>query len=202
MKVFFDVDTQVDFMMPRGKLYVGPAALEALPVLKKLTSKAVKQDIMILGEVDRHFKDDKELARNGGPYPDHCMDGTSGQHKIAETLPDNPLFIENRRYGRSEVEDLVNGNRWLYLEKQSLDVFTNPNTETVLNMLGVTDAVVYGVVTELCVDVVVCEFVSRGIDVTVIEDAVCALDRTSARKAVENWKEKGVAVIKMADANL
>ena len=202
MKIFFDVDTQIDFMKPEGKLYVGPAAIRALPVLKKLTSMAARQDIMVLGEVDRHFRDDKELVRNGGPYPDHCMDGTPGQQKIVETHPDNPVFIENRRYGRSELKNLLNGNRWLYLEKQSLDVFTNANTETVLNILGVTDAVVYGVVTELCVDVVVCGLVMRGIDVTVIEDAVCAMDETSARRAVKNWKEKGVSVIKMADINL
>ncbi len=103
MRIFYDTDTQEDFMSETGALYV-PGAEEIRPALKKLTQYAIENNIPIIGSVDRHFgtdvwKDSEgELQRWGGPFPDHCMDNTSGFEKIPETFV-NPLYFD--RHGPS-----------------------------------------------------------------------------------------------------
>ncbi len=90
MKIFYDVDTQNDFMNKDGALYVPDAEL-IKPNLEKLTDFAKNNFIPVLGSVDNHFgtEDHKhqelELAKWGGPFPDHCMDGTLGQLKVYST---------------------------------------------------------------------------------------------------------------------
>jgi len=88
--IFYDVDTQNDFMNKNGALYVPNAELIKTN-LAKLTRYACEQGIPIFGSVDRHFgtpeykEREAELTQNGGPFPNHCMDKTDGQLKIKET---------------------------------------------------------------------------------------------------------------------
>ncbi len=90
MRIFYDVDTQNDFMNKDGALYVPNAEL-IKPNLRKLTEYAEKNIIPILGSVDKLFGTEEyktrelELKRWGGPFPDYCMNMTIGQLKIHET---------------------------------------------------------------------------------------------------------------------
>ena len=97
MRIFYDVDTQNDFMNKNGRLYVPDAEL-IKPNLALLTDYAIKNFVPIVGEVDEHFGTEEykeretELARWGGPFPDHCMVGTEGAGKIKETSPEPVYF--------------------------------------------------------------------------------------------------------------
>jgi nicotinamidase/pyrazinamidase len=100
MRIFYDIDTQNDFMNSDGALYV-PGAELIKPNLRLLTEYAKQKSIPVLGSVDVHFgtpeykKREGELTRWGGPFPDHCMDNTPGQLKIWETT----LFQNNNVKG-------------------------------------------------------------------------------------------------------
>jgi len=97
-RIFYDVDTQNDFMNRDGALYV-PGAELIKPNLRDLTKYArnpgrydsVMDAIPIVGSVDRHFGTksyngrEGELNRWDGPFPNHCMSGKKGQQKIDET---------------------------------------------------------------------------------------------------------------------
>lgn len=105
--VFYDVDTQNDFMNKDGALYVPDAEL-IKPNLALLTQYARENKIPILGSVDRHFgtpeyaEREKELARNGGPFPDHCMDGTEGELKIVNTVVEIISDLNNQYTNRRD----------------------------------------------------------------------------------------------------
>ena len=193
--VFYDGDTQRDFLEPQGALYV-PAAAPIIPSLARLTrlARAGTPRIRVIGTVCRHFPGDAELTPNGGLYPPHCMDGTPGQRKVDATAPVAPRWIENRPYGPGALEELVRGEE-VFIEKQDVDPLVgNRNTAAVLPRLleGVEDVVIYGVVTEICIDRAVRALLGRGPRLHVVRDAIAPLDEARGRECQERWRAAGV----------
>ena len=62
--VFFDVDTQVDFLFPAGALAV-PGAAAMVNSLRALTSFAAKNQIPIISTADAHTENDPEFQKQG-----------------------------------------------------------------------------------------------------------------------------------------
>src|SRR6202140_1586818 len=130
--VFFDIDTQIDFVYPAGALYV-PGAERIVPVIAELNRRAP----LVISTMDAHSEDDPEFQI----YPHHCVAGTIGQQKPSVTLREKRAVIPARTEGLQQ----------LILEKQKLDCFSNPNLMPLLAELNADRYVVYGVVTEICV---------------------------------------------------
>ena len=193
--LFYDVDTQRDFMLPGGKLYV-PGAERIIPALAALTQLAHRRRIRIVASVDRHFPGDPELKRNGGEYDDHCMDGTPGQKKIDQTAARDPLFVENRGLKPGELDRIVEHRGTVVIEKQRFDVFTgNRNAPELLKRIVAPyqDIVVYGVVTEVCVDYAVRGLRQFGKRMHVVGDALASMG--TGEQVIEEWKRAGVELL-------
>ncbi len=93
--ILWDVDTQVDFMLPEGKLYV-PGAEETVPAMKRLVEAARAAGIVHVASADDHELTDDEISDTPDfetMYPPHCLRGTRGARKIAETEQDDPVPI-------------------------------------------------------------------------------------------------------------
>ena len=181
---FWDVDTQVDFIHPSGKLYV-PDAEKIVPNLKRLTSWASRQGILVIASVDAHREGDAEFEQ----YPPHCLMGTPGQNKIPDTLLPNHYVIPNRKV---DLPDGLFGFQQLIIEKQHFDVFTNPNVDSLLRQLGKDhEIVLYGVVTEICVDHAAQGLLDYGFRVHLVTDAIMHLDEAKGRAAREKIQQRG-----------
>ena len=120
---FMDIDTQRDFMLPEGNLYV-PGAERIIPKLRRLFDFARKNEITILSSADAHTASDPEFQ----DFPPHCVQGSDGQHKLDETLLPRPLVFQNKPVDRNLL-DVIRKHRQIIVEKQTLDVFDNPITE-------------------------------------------------------------------------
>jgi nicotinamidase/pyrazinamidase len=83
--VFFDVDTQLDFLSPAGALYV-PGAEKKTRVIAALNRKAPR----LISTVDAHLENDVEFRT----WPPHCVLGTLGQRKPADLLVPNQIVFE------------------------------------------------------------------------------------------------------------
>lgn len=182
--IFWDVDTQVDFVRPGGKLYV-PGAERIVPALARLTQWAAEHDVLVVASVDAHREDDAEFQQ----WPAHCLAGTPGQQKIEETLLPRRLTLPNRAV---ELSDDLHAWQQIVLEKQELDVFTNPNTEPLLERLGRPEVTLYGVVTEYCVALAAENLLRRGCAVTLIEDAVAAIEEAKAAEWLDRLRSQGL----------
>ncbi|PYO80483.1 MAG: hypothetical protein DMD67_00345 [Gemmatimonadetes bacterium] len=102
--IFWDVDTQYDFMHADGKLYV-PEAERIVGNLKRLTDYAHAHGIRIVASADDHVTAHPEISDApdwATTFPPHCMRGTPGQKKIPETGLRDPLVMPMPRH-------LVNG---------------------------------------------------------------------------------------------
>jgi nicotinamidase/pyrazinamidase len=193
-RILWDVDTQVDFMDPAGKLYV-PGAREIAPVLERLVDAGRAAGVVHVASADDHELTDPELT--GTPdfqntFPPHCLRGTHGAEKILETKQRDPLPLSHIPFPPGIVATLVDGRREILLLKKNFDVFTNPNTEALLAALDPDEIVVFGVATDVCDDAAIRGFLLRGRRVVFVEDAARGLDeaRTAACTAV--WRAGGV----------
>jgi nicotinamidase/pyrazinamidase len=178
--VFFDVDTQLDFLYPAGALYV-PGAESIVSKVAALNRYAGEHGIPVVSTVDAHTEDDPEFRA----WPPHCVAGTAGQQKPASTLLEPRATIPNSPQ-RLDLEDA----RQILLEKQSVDCFTNANLPALLDHLRAEHCVVYGVVTEICVKNAALGLLKSGRRVQVVTDAVRSLDD---RKCAEFFGEFAAA---------
>ncbi len=187
--IFWDVDTQVDFMLPGGKLYV-PGAEKIIPNLRRLVDAAREGKVLLFSSADAHTPDDEEFRE----WPPHCLQGTPGQQKIPETLTEK-LWVLPNRPGVNLPADF-DEIRQIVLEKQELDAFTNPNVEAVLERLGSrAEFVVFGVVTEYCVRCAAAGLLKRGQRVALVTDAIQTLDPAAGQRTLEELTAKGARLV-------
>jgi len=179
--VFFDVDTQNDFMLPAGALYV-PGAERLLPKIARLNRYAASRGIPVISDTDAHTEDDPEF-RN---WPPHCVAGTLGQQKPPETLLDRRVVIPS-----TPGEYAIEGAEQIILEKQTLDCFTNPHLPAILEQLNADRYVVYGVVTEYCVRFAALGLLKTGKRVELVTDAILSLKEDDAARTIEEFLAGG-----------
>ena len=192
--VLWDVDTQVDFMLPDGKLYV-PGAEETIPAMRRLVDAAREAGLVHVASADDHELTDPEISdepdyRN--TYPPHCLRGTRGAQKIPETELDDPLPLSLVPFPPGLVPELVAGRRELLLLKKNFNVFTNPNADPLLDALDPDQIIVFGVATDVCNDAAIRGFLQRGRRVTFVEDAARGLDEDRVTECTRAWREGGV----------
>lgn len=192
--ILWDVDTQVDFMLPGGKLYV-PGAEETIPAMRRLVEAARATGVVHVASADDHELADPEISEAPdllNTYPPHCLRGTRGAAKIPETEQADPLPLSLTPYPPGLVPGLVRGRREILLLKKSFDVFTNPNVEPLLAALDPDEIVVFGVATDVCDDAAIRGLVQRGRRVSFVEDAARGLSDERVAACTAAWRELGV----------
>jgi nicotinamidase/pyrazinamidase len=202
--VFWDVDTQYDFMRADGKLYV-PDAEQIIPNLKALTTYAHANGIRILASADDHVPGHRELASRPDfqqTFPEHCMRGTRGQAKIPETRLREPMIIEPGREDPVALGERVRAHPGdILFNKHWFDVFTNENVETVLAALAPGTVVLYGVALDVCNKFAIEGLINRHADIRIfaVGDAMKAIDRDAAQHVLRAWAEEGVRIVQTTD---
>jgi nicotinamidase/pyrazinamidase len=177
--VFFDVDTQLDFVYPAGALAV-PGAQTIVENLASLTRYAAQSSHQIVSTADAHSEDDAEFK----VWKPHCVVGTTGQQKCALTLlPSRQTLYGDVRAALSAAQIVV--------EKQMLDCFTNANLRPLLSLLAADRYVVYGVVSEFCVQCAALGLLEIGARVEVVSDAIKCLDPVAERALLEEFCQRG-----------
>jgi len=188
---FFDVDTQIDFMNPAGKLYV-PHAKDIIPRLVQLMTYARKRKIPVLSSADAHAPDDPEFKI----WPPHCVTGTRGQQHIKETSLPGALTIPMRS------EPFIPPEKWpaqIVIEKDVYETSANPNFGAILKALGERRYIVFGVATEFCVRADVLALRERNKPVQLVTDAIKAIDEIDGRKAIDEMTAAGAELVTADD---
>jgi nicotinamidase/pyrazinamidase len=189
VKLLWDVDTQNDFVRSDGKLAV-PGAEDLLPQMKLLVDAARAAGIPHVASADDHELTDAELSETpdfSDTYPPHCLRGTRGAEKVAETQQFDPVPL-----ALTDVpERWLRGREFLLLKKH-FDVFTNPNTNRLLALLDPEEIVLFGVATDVCDDAAIRGLLERGRRVTFVEDASRGLDEARTTACTAAWRGAGV----------
>jgi len=188
--VFLDVDTQVDFMLPSGALYVAGAE-QIIPNLSKLMTCARRNSVPVLSSADAHQPDDPSFVQ----WPPHCVVGTPGQHRIPETQFPDSAVIPNRPGMFTPPRNWSGAHFVIEIEKQNYSVTANVNFDAVLAALGRCHFVVFGVATEYCVRDSALSLRRLQIPVDLVIDAVRPITEQGGRKAIEDMVAAGVRLV-------
>jgi nicotinate phosphoribosyltransferase len=196
--IFWEVDVQNDFMLPGGKLYV-PGAETVIANIARLVRVCRERQVFLVSSADAHRPDDPEF-RN---WPPHCLKGSSGAELLPEAMTEPRLVIPNQS-GFPLGQDALVGYRQVVLEKNTLDVFDNPNTDRLLAQLeeqnpGELEFVVFGVVTEYCVRLAAQGLIDRGRPVTLVTDAIQPLAEEKSREVLNALRARGARLVTTAE---
>jgi nicotinamidase/pyrazinamidase len=162
--VYFDIDTQIDFLFPAGALYV-PGAEKLIPTLGRLNRHAVASGQPLISSMCAHSENDPEFRQ----WPPHCVVGTVGQLKPAELLVETQIL----------------------LQKNQLDIFESPDLAPLLASLAADRYVVYGVVTEYCVRLCAMGLLRLGKPVSIVTDAIQTLNAAQGASTLHEFTGAG-----------
>ena len=187
--VFVDVDTQADFMLPGGRLYV-PGAEKLIPILERLRDFADQHGVPILASTDAHSTDDLEFQL----WPPHCVRGTPGQLKLPETLLRQYMLVPRERLSPLTDLELSRCQQWI-LEKDVLNLFQNPQADDLVKRLDAEQYVVYGVATEYCVRLAVKGLLERKRTVALLVDAIREIEPEAGQAVLRELQADGARLV-------
>ncbi|HUI75077.1 MAG TPA: cysteine hydrolase [Candidatus Acidoferrum sp.] len=195
--VFWEVDVQVDFMLRGGRLYV-PGAESIVGNVSRLVDAARKGRVFLISSADAHNADDPELRE----WPPHCLKDSPGAALLPEACASPRLIIPNQR--DFSIPQEFGDVRQITLEKNTLDVFDNPNTDALLaqgNRTGTpfaasdSEFIVFGVATEYCVRCTANGLLQRGYKVALVLDAIHAIEPEEGEQVIGDLRLKGAQLI-------
>ena len=183
--ILWEVDTQADFMLPGGKLYV-TGAEKLLPNIRRLTDVAREGRVFLVSHGCFHVLNDPEFKI----FPPHCVKGTPGADFVPEALTDSVVRVPNDADAKLP-EDLSTYHQIL-LEKQTLNIFESRHADALVQRLSKqAEFVVFGVVTESCVSFAAKGLIQRGRRVAVVQDASETLKREDGQTSIAELKQLG-----------
>jgi nicotinamidase/pyrazinamidase len=200
--IFWGVDAQRDFMLPGGKLYA-PGAEKIIPDINRLVEAARQERVFLISSADAHKPDDPELRE----WPPHCLQGTSGAELVAEACAPNRLVIPNQR--EFALPENITAYRQVTLQKNTLDVFDNPNTDALLKRITTAGSsafdpdpefVLFGVATEYCVQRTAEGLLRRGHRLAIVTDVVRSFDPDKGRQILADLHSRGARFIAVGEA--
>jgi nicotinamidase/pyrazinamidase len=192
--IFWEVDTQADFMLPGGKLYV-PGAERLLPNIRKLTDAVRQGRVFLVSHGCYHAENDPEFTT----FPPHCLKGSPGSAYVPEALTDRIVTVPNEA-GATLPRDLAPYQQIL-LEKQTLDIFASRHADELVKRLPAeAEFAVFGVVTEYCVRFAAKGLLDRGRRVSVVADAIETLKAEDGERTVAELKTLGARFITTGEA--
>jgi nicotinamidase/pyrazinamidase len=187
--ILWEVDTQVDFMLPTGKLYV-PGAEKTLPNVRRLTDLARQGRAFLVSHGCFHAPDDSEFKI----FPPHCVKGTPGAEFVPEALTDRVVRVANDP--AAHVPKDLSPYQQILLEKQTLNIFESRHAEELLQRVPKdAEFVVFGVATDYCVKFAAKGLLERGRRVALVSDAIKSIDPRLGEEAIAELQRAGARFI-------
>ena len=186
--IFFDVDTQRDFMDVDGALYV-PEAEAIKPNIERLLRAAGAYSITTISSRCAHERDDDEFEI----FPPHCLDGTRGAARVFAELPALPR-VEIAVDAVPEALTQIERGRHYVIKKKVFDLFSNAWLEEQCRrrMFAEQTCVVFGVATDYCVRACGLGLAAGGAKVLLVADAIRGVAATTTAQTLAELRAAGV----------
>ena len=201
--IFWDVDTQFDFMRPEGALYV-PGAESIIEKVSEVRKFALQNDCSMIADIDWHSPGNEEISESPDfikTFPPHCMAGSPGSERLGY-LGDIPIeYIEIDKMPSDKLKKLVEKEQFhVVIKKESIDAFDNPNTDRLVEYVKPRAVAVFGVALDFCVKSVLGGLAKHnGIKRILLRDVVKGLDPKTEDVIINNLQQTGVEIIEFTE---
>ena len=202
--LFFDIDTQYDFLELDGRLYV-EGAEEIIDRISEARRFALENGYSILATVDWHSLEDEEISTQPDynvTWPPHCMAGERGAQRLGYLgeLPIEYVGPEAAQ-GNQLLRMAERGQFHIVIRTSTVDAFENPNTLRLLEAIGAKRMIVFGVALDICVNNAVRGLIEWGrTETIVLNDAVKGLGTQKDEDVYARFREGGVRIMTLAEA--
>ncbi len=201
--LFWDVDTQFDFMEPQGKLYI-PDSEKIIANVSETRRFALENHFPIIASMDWHTEQDDEISENPDftqSFPTHCLASEQGSSRIGYIGKVSVEVVGLDELDTETLKGLVDKKFFhVVIRKNKLDVFTNPNTLKLLELIRPEVVVVFGVSLEICVYQTVLGLLRLGnAEVILLKNVVKGIQRKDEEKVLKEFVEKGVKIKELND---
>lgn len=186
--IFFDVDTQRDFIDADGALAV-PGAEAIKPNLARLLRAAGQYGITTVSSRCAHEDGDPEFEI----FPPHCLEGTPGAERVFAALPELPKQ-ELAVTAAADAQAQLAAARHYIVKKKVFDLFSNAWLDD-LRQRGVfngQDCVVFGVATDYCVRCCALGLAAAGARVQLVSDAIRGVAPDTTTQALDEFRAAGI----------
>ena len=200
--IFWDVDTQFDFMKPEGTLYV-PGAETIIEEVSEVRKIALQNGYSIIADIDWHSPGNEEISESPDfdkTFPPHCMAGSPGSERLGY-LGDVPIeYVEINKMPSKTLKKLVEKDQFhIVIRKESVDAFDNPNTDELVELAGPKAVVVFGVALDFCVKYVLQGLAKHdGIKRILLRDVVKGLNPKTEDGIINELRDAGVEITDLA----
>lgn len=169
------VDLQRDFCAG-GKLPV-PGADEITPLVNRLIVEAEAAGALVVATRDWHPRDHSSFKAFGGPWPEHCVQGSEGAlfHPGLRLPPDALLVSKGERREPEQYSDF--------------DATGLPES---LHRRGVRRVIIVGLALDVCVRASALDAVRLGFETCVVMSAVRAISPEGGKKTLAEFAAAGV----------
>jgi nicotinamidase/pyrazinamidase len=186
--IFFDVDTQYDFMDPAGALYV-PGAETIKSNIERLLRAAGEKKIAVISSRCAHAPGDEEFKI----FPPHCIEGAPGAERVFPDLPQLPrreIAVDAASDPQAQIAPATHH----VVSKREFDLFSNAWLDG-LRQRGAFkggECVVFGVATDYCVRACGLGLAQSGARVLLVQDAIRGVADETTKKTIEEMRSAGV----------
>ncbi|AQT70292.1 nicotinamidase/pyrazinamidase [Anaerohalosphaera lusitana] len=194
--LFWDIDTQYDFLKPDGKLYV-PDSQPIIDRISRTRRLALDNGYSIVASTDYHSIDNEEISLEPDmqkTFPPHCMKGEPGAARVGD-LGDLPVnYIESGVLNQPLVEDVCTRDQFhIVVRTDTVNMFDNPNTQLILKTVQPRLNIVFGVALDICVNHAVEELLKAGFGrIILLTDVTKAIDDEAGEKYLQSFQQRNV----------
>lgn len=163
LKALIIIDMLNDFVNKDAPLKV-PGIENTIKPIKREIKKIRHSGDHVIYLCDSHTEDDSEFEY----FPPHAIKGSPGSEIIDELSPESSDIIINKKYYSG---------------------FYKTDLEDTLNKKGCNSVIICGCVINICVLFTAVDAFMRGLDVTVIRDAVASFNKEDHDYMIRYFKE-------------
>lgn len=187
-RVLLDLNTQCDFLLPRGALPVTNRA-QILPRIRQLMNWARLERVPVISSLEAH-----RPGESVGGLPPHCIDRSRGQRKLPFTLMPRRILVQGDNTLDVPWEPFRRYQQVIFTKREA-DFLSNPKTDRLINALTPDYWIAFGVTASRCVKSIVLGIMARQHDVVVVRDACGDWSASDSEHAFLQMDAKGAILV-------